>query len=311
MIRSMFLRYLDPDPEGNQGGGDPAAAPTGGDPTTVVVTPTHGDPNPPPTYTPPELDLAQAIPPEYRDKPYFQKLQSFEQMVKEFDGLQGLLGRRPTGVPAENATPEEWDTFFSALRPKDPSEYELPETEYSKAHGRDENYVKAMTSVLHKAGVNKHQAKIIAEGNDQAIMDLRKQAQEKEAADLAARDAEFDTKLKETFRDKLDSALARNKELIQKHVPAELQPHLANLPNDALLAVTTLLNDIHEKYVKADSFEPNGGPTSGADPAALQAEGRKLMASDAYKDFRHANHDAVVNKVREIYSQIAAAQKNT
>jgi len=89
MIRLM----RDPDPAGAQGGG---ATPPAGTTTQVPNLPPGGAP---PAYTPPTLDMATALPPEYRDKPYF-KGKDFVSIVKEFDNAQKLIGARPSGIPA-------------------------------------------------------------------------------------------------------------------------------------------------------------------------------------------------------------------
>lgn len=298
-----FMLRLCLSPDGDQGGdaGDQGDAGQGGQDGAVAIRADHGDQSPPVEYKAPELDMKGAIPPEYRDKPYFQKLESFEQMVKEFDGLQGLLGKPRAAVPGENATPEELESFFSGLRPKEATEYEFPETEFSKAQGRDEAYTTEMAKAFHKVGIHKHQAAELVQMNDAVLAQMAER--QKEAA--VQRDQEFDTRLKDTFKENTNAVLARNKEIIQKHVPEDLRESLMNLPNDALLAVTTMLDDIHKKYIAPDNFNPQGGSAAGPDAATLSAEGRKIMASEAYKDFRNPGHEEAKQRVSDLYKQIA------
>lgn len=258
----------------------------------------HQPPTPPEKYIPPEIDMTQAIPPEHRDKDYFKDL-TFDRMVNEFVGLKSKLGERPpVGVPGADATPEQITTFYDALRPKDTKEYEFPETEFSKAHGRDEQFQTKMRDVFHKAGVSTYQAKVLTEGYDAVLAEFQQQG--------AEADQKFDDKITEIYgAEGRDKALKMAKDLMIENIPPDLKPLLDNLPNHALLLLTTTLNSVHKKYVQEDTLDGGAKPGS-ADETSLRQQALDIMQSKAYKDFREPGHDEAEAKLQEIYAQIGA-----
>ncbi len=274
-----------------------------GDPPPVVKINNPPPTDPPVTHVYPEVDMVTAIPPEHRNKEYFKDI-TFEKMTNEFVALQAKLGERPSvGVPGADATSEQVTNFYNSLRPKEMSEYAFPETEFSKTHGRNENFQTGMREVFHKAGVSQHQVQLLTEGYDALASKIK--------ADGAEADQKFDDKITEIYgKDGREAALNISKNLMKESIPDNLKPLLEGIPNNALLLLTTTLNAVHNKYIKEDHIPPGGVPPVG-DQVALRAEGMKLMQSAAYKDFRDPGHDAVQAKVKEIYGQIAAIQKAT
>ena len=298
-MRNKYFRIcLNSDGGDGNGGGDPAGAGGGGGGTSHSVN------NPAPAgeaYKAPELDMATAIPPEYREKPYFKNIKDFTGMVKEFDNLQTLMGKRPAGIPSDNASDAERDKFYSAFRPGKAEEYELPETEFSKKNGRTPDAVKKMQEVFHNAGLSKYQAGKLTEAYESMVAD----AQASEAAGRQKLEQEFQTEFDKTFGDRGPEVQKTVKGLMDKFIPQHMKPYVANMPNEALLVLTATLNGVYEQYIKEDGTSFEGRRPGGADVAELQQEARTLMQSEAYKDFRHAQHDATKTKVQELYRQIA------
>jgi len=290
-------------PFNNRGlvGDPPAGDPPAGDPPEVKIdvnnTPPGGDP---PAYKAPELDMATALPPEHRNKEYFKDI-TFEKLIDQHVNLQSKLGQRPdVGVPGAEATPEQITAFYNSLRPKDMSEYAFPETEFSKANGRDEGFQTGMKQVFHDAGVSQHQVNKITEGYDKIAGDIK--------ATEEAKDTEFDTKISEIYKDSRETALGIAKNLMRENIPDDLKPELENLDNRSLLLLTTTLNAVHKKYISEDGIGPSNRPATG-DPVALREEAMQLMKTPAYKDFRDPGYDVAQQKVKDLYSQIAEIQK--
>lgn len=294
----FFHVNRDPDPADNQGGGgDPT--PPDNNPESVGANVDHKPGTEDPQYTSPDLNMAEAIPPQFRDKEYFKDI-TFERLINDHVNLQSKLGQRPpVGVPDANATPEQVEQFYSTLRPKEASEYEFPETDFSKEKGRDEHFTTGMREVFHKAGISKHQAKILTEGFDAYTAGR--------LAESLKADEQFDTKITEIYGDKRDEALTRAKNLMKENIPEDMKPLLDTLPNNALLLLTTTLNKVHDKYIKEDSITPTNQPGSD-DPTALQEEARRIMQSEDFKDFRRPGYDKAQKRVTEIYNRIAALQ---
>lgn len=284
--------------DGGDGGGGDGGSDAGGNGGSKKVNVDHGDPNPPPQYKAPELDMKTAIPPDFRNKPYFQKITSFEQLVKEFDNVQHLIGKRPSVIPGPDARPEERARFYEALRPKDAKEYEFPETEYSKKFGVNEPAREKMREVFHKLGLDKTQVSGLAEAYDAMAMEAR-----------TAEDAMLDERLEKMFPGKRDEALDTARNLMKEHIPQDLRPLLAQVSGASLLLLTTTLNSVYKKYISQDAMpsSQSSGTGGAADVDALRQEAHTLMKSPEFKDFRNAGHDRAQARVKEIYKQIDLA----
>jgi len=289
----------------NADGGD------GGGGTTVQV------PNQPPAggdagYQPPAIDMATALPPEYRDKPHF-KGKDFVSIVKEHDNLQKLIGARPAGVPGESATPEEWDKFLGALKPKDIAGYQLPETEFSKAQKRTPEYEKSVKDAMFQLGVPPRLASKLVDWFEGQLVSGEKAQSEKANAEKVSRETQFEGLLDKTFGQEKQKALDLAKGLMAAEVPAEhketVSKALDGMSNEQLFALTLVLNNVHKKYIAEDN-PPGGANNAGGDTASWQREAEETMRSAAYRDFRDPGHEQARAKVQQLFQQIAAVRKS-
>lgn len=300
----MLKLYRDPNGADGNGGATPPAG-------TTVQIPNQPPAGTPPAYTPPALDMATALPPEYRDKPYF-KGKDFVSIVKEFDNAQKLIGSRPAGIPAENATPEEWDKFLGAVRPKDLTEYVLPETEFSKAKPRSPEYEKALREIMAEAGVSKHGFSKAVSKIENFLAEGKKQADAQKDAERVSRETQFEQLLDKTFGAQKQQTLDKVKGIMSEQAPAEhkeaISKALDGMSNEQLFAMTVVIDNIHKNYIAEDN-PPNGGTPAGGDPASLQREAEETMRSAAYKDFRDPGHEAARARVQQLFTRIAGLRK--
>jgi len=261
-----------------------------------------------PAYTPPDIKMGEAIPPEFRDKPFF-KDKTFVEVIKEHVNLQTLLGQRPTGIPKDDASDEEWGKFVSTLKPKSLDEYVLPETEFSKANKRTPGYEKAVKEIMADAGVPKRQFPKVVEGIEKFLS----QAQVNQTGQTKAQEAEFEKLLDTTYGANKQIVIDRAKKLMGDSVDPTLQPKVAevlkNISNDQLFVLTAVLEGIHKKYIAEDNFSGGGGNTGG-DAVTWQTEAETIMKSEAYKDFRNPAYDFSHQKVQELFQKIAATKIN-
>jgi len=301
MFRTIRLCY---DPDAAAG-----AAPQVDVPGSTTVQVTTGDA--PPAYTPPTLDMATALPPEFRNEPYF-KGKDFVSIVKEHANLQKLIGQRPAGIPGADAPDTEWTKLADTLRPKDLTAYQFPETEFSKANKRSPELEKAVREIMAEAGVPAKLFPKAAAKVDAFLAETAKTSDTKREEARVAREKEFDTLLASTYGDKRTEVTERAKALMVESVPAELKESvtkaLSNISNDALFALTAVLNGIHSKYIAEDS-RPGAFSPSGADAASLQSEAEAIMRSPEYQDFRSPGYEAARAKVQELFGQVAKARK--
>lgn len=288
----------------------PQSDPPAGDPPPVKID--NPDPNPPPPYTPPDIDMTKALPPEYREKPAF-KGKGFVDLVKEHDNLQTLLGQRPAGIPKEDASDEEWGKFLGALKPKTADEYVLPDTDFSKATPRSPEYLKAMREIFYGADVNKRQAAKLTAGIE-GVLAKAKEFQEKAKIEAAEKQAaEFEGMLDKTFGAQKQEVLDRTKKMMVEMVDPAMKETVGNalkdLPNSAMFALASILDGVHKKYIASDAPPGGDGSNVGGDPATWQAEAEKIMASETYRDWRKSGHDDAKKRVQELFGMVAASQQ--
>lgn len=266
---------------------------------------------PPPAYTPPDIKMAEALPPEFRDKPFF-KDKTFVDVIKDHVNLQTLLGQRPAGIPKEDATDEEWGKFVEAIKPKSADEYAFPETDFSKKTPRNPEYEKALKGIMLEAGIPKRQfAKVVA-GIESVLGNVVAEDANKKAELAKTRETEFEALLDKTYPKDKQVVIDRTKKLMSDSVDPSLKEKVAaalkDISNENLFVLTAVLDGIHKKYIAEDN-PPGGNDNVGGDAASLQAEAEKIMQSAEYKDFRMAGHDAAKTKVQELFQRVAALRK--
>lgn len=260
----------------------------------------------PPEEKPPVPVFDTLIPEEFKDRPYLNDLKAlqvgpdaYKALFSKLDGAQKLIGKK-TGIPEAGAPPEEWDQFHARLRPTTAEEYE-----FAAKDGADPDFTKAVKGMFFEAGLTKSQAAKLQTKFDAYITE-KTAGQTAESKRL---DEEFEALTKTTFGAENMNVLALGKSLLAELTPDSLKPHLARLPNEALVVLAGVMASVRAKYLGEDKGGGGGGGGGGAptDSAALREEAKKLMTSDAWKDFRHPDHDKARVRVDEIYRIVGAA----
>lgn len=245
---------------------------------------------------PPAPVLKEYIPQELHDRGYLKDFldkpvdkDTIAALAKKLDGAETLIGRK-TGVPAADAKPEEWEKFYGALRPEKADDYD-----YKFGEKADADFVKTFKESAHHAGMSKGMVNRLMEKLQPYFANRQKAAEEA----AAAQDAEF-TKLTASVD---SAAMDKVKAALKEFVPDEAKLHIGSLDNKALALMALSINAILKKYANEDDLNPGGGAGGGGEDAtALREEARKLMASPAYTDFRHPDHEKTKKRVDEIYA---------
>lgn len=265
----------------------------------------------PPTYTPPDINMAEALHPDLRDKPFF-KDKSFSDVMTEHANLQALMGQRPAGIPGDDASDEDWGKFIGAIKPKSADEYGFPETDYSKAGKRNEGYETAIRTMANEVGIPKRQFPKFVEMIEQHLGAADKLGATQTEEQKATRETEFEGMLDKAYPTDKQAVLDRTKKLMVESVdPAfkdKVDEVLKDISNETLFALTAVLDGVYKKHIAEDT-PPGGGDGATGDAASLMAEMQKIQSSKEYTDFRLPGHDAAKLRVPELAKQIAALQK--
>lgn len=275
---------------------DPPATPPVVDPPATPPATPPGTPAVVPPAAPEAPTLESLVPEAYKDKPWVQELKDINGLFEKADWAVGKVGEKSFGIPQENATPEEKEKFYIELgKPETPAGYEFGEV---KPELYNEEFQGKIKELMHKANVSVESAKVLEGGYNELIGELAKG----QGATKEQQDAQFVELTTKIYGDKKDEVFKQARALIEANTRPEVKPFLETLSNEALVVMADTLNTIAGKYIKADQLPTGGGAVGPQSADEKRVEGRKLMASEAYKDAFHADHEATVQKVRELYN---------
>ncbi len=250
--------------------------------------------------------LKDYTPEDLRDKPYLKDFldkpvdkDTIGALMKKLDGAETLIGKRGPSLPAADAKEEDWDKFFAPLRPAKADEYVLPGKEGVKP---DEAFVKSVRESFFAAGIPKRQAeKFMAKfGPEMEAYSAAKAQAQKDAQ--AKADAEFETLSKAALGDSNKAVIARVNATMKELCPAPMKAYLDKLSNENLVIMAAVIDAVQKKYMSEDELNPKPTGNTGGDEGSVSEKGRALMASKAYTDPWHPEHDKVVAEVNALYA---------
>lgn len=318
-MKTKLWRHLAPrmaDESGGGGSGNPEIMPIMDENQsgTVDITTSPETPAELPTFS---------IPEEYREKPFIKNILGSQdpngELFKQFENLQTMLGKKPKGVPADDAADEEWQQYYESIRPKDKAEYDIPLLEAGEGASdidkkiiehlnaqRDDKFLEGVRDILHSEGLTKKQATNIAKKYDQALLSLVKADVQKNIEAQEALNKEFDTYAAEVLgTTDVASAVTKAREALAPLLSEKAKPLLEQLTdNKAAVILLDIGNQVRKTYLKEDS-KPIGANAATSTVESQREHARKLMNSPEYLDPTHTRHEAVKREINEIYASIS------
>lgn len=254
---------------------------------------------------------AFVVPDAYKDRGWVEKVKSPDDLWKTLDNAQSLLGKRPAGIPANDAPDEEWQKFFQAARPESADKYTLGDIE-GLPEGVDLAPYKAQAQkLMYDAGLTQKQADALWKQYLGVEMGAVAQSQQ----DL---DKRYDETLNKTFGEKRAEAEAKAQEIINKYVPEDLRTNITKLVNnpEGMVGVIALATEMQAKHdaelasIKAEYGAegklPNGsGKVESANINEVVTELAKLRLSPEAQDFTKSGHKAAMDKIAELQAIVA------
>ena len=251
-----------------------------------------------------------AVPDAYKDRGWVEKIKSPDDLWKMTDNAQSLLGKRPAGIPANDAPQEEWDKFYQAARPESPDKYAFSDIE-GLPEGVDlTSYKSEAQKAMHKAGLTQRQADALWKEYVGLEMGAVKTSQE-------GLDKRFDEVAAKVLGDKLGPAQTIAQEAIKTYVSEELRTSFANNP-DGMVAMIELANGYEGKIAEKDAeIErikteygaegklPSGEQASSTDIAETVAKLSKLRLSPEAQDFTKPGHKKAMDDIAALQAIVA------
>lgn len=247
-----------------------------------------------------------AVPAEYAEKGYAKDIKTEADLWKKLDGSQSLLGKpKEGGVPQEGSTQETWDAFYkTAGRPEAAADYKF------NRDGLNEEFVKdfanddldnATKDIFLKAGISQKQADILQPEFEKMMEGIHLQGIEKFNQD----NVNFDELAQKTFGDKEEEVMQVSKQMLTDNAPEGFKEEIEKLPNESLILMAGVLNNIKTKYINEDNLDPNNNLNNGANSEqGLREEARKILQSERYRNSFHPENDQALKEVADIYEKI-------
>lgn len=317
----MFIRFLNgysrfcfnaegADGAGGSGGGvtqtpapaqpaTPAAQPTGAEvPNTPTTPSTPATPATPPETTP------YKVPDAYKDKPWAAHIKSEDDLYKQFDGVQELIGKKTIQpIDYTKATPEEIAAHHAKSAPQDIAAYKFAVP--------DDPTAKAVGEAFKQAGVNEFQG--------QEIVKALSPFFEKMDAEIKAQALSEEGYMKlsqAAFGENFKAALGKAESTIKANADEADQKVFDEMPNEQRIAVDKTVNKIVDKYeariaqilkehgIHETGAQGNGGESKvvldlTAQRAALRAEINAVSA----RPHTAEEKQVLIEKLNDTYKQ--------
>lgn len=290
-------------PDGGESGGS-APPPAASTPPAAVATPAPAAAQTPPAGDAPPKQFA--VPDAYKDKPWASNIKSEDDVYKQLDGVQELIGKK-TIMPIDyaKATPEEVATYHATLAPKEASAYAFAQP--------DDPVSKMVGDAFIKNGINENQGKgivtALAPFFEKMEGDLKAQSTSEEGY-MALSKAAFGDNFKET--------IGKVEAVLKAHAPDDATKQaLDDMPNDQRIAVDKVVSKVVEGYeariakilkdhgVHETGAQGEGGNGSmSTDINAVRADLRKQINDLSTKPMQNGNDKKVlIDKLQATYAQ--------
>lgn len=265
---------------------DKSNQPPAGDPPVPAGDnqPPAGDP---PAGDPPPADYK--IPDAYKDKPWAAKVKSEDDLWKQLDNTQTLLGKKHVVPDFDKATPKEIEDFVAQTRPEKIDAYDFSggQEDYT-ASDLDPEFGKA----FQKAGIH---PKI---GNE-LIKDLKGAIEAN--LDKAFEPEAFITEMKAALGS--EANINATRQFIEGNLSAEDKAVLDNVPNAHLAVVYRLAAKLQKAYGATETGLGGEHKTdaSGKTVAETQSDLRKQIRELDKRPHDQSEKDALINRLNDTY----------
>lgn len=244
------------------------AAPT---PTPAAPTPAADPNNPTPTPTPAATEYK--VPDAYKDKAWSAKIKTEDDVYKQLDNLNTLVGKKvinPNDLP--NRTPEERAEFYNQLRPADKGVYKFADDVPAEWQGEYRN-------MLHDAGVSEDQAQKLVPAFEKFSAGELAKAYSKES---------FATELEKSFGKDFDAPAASAGREFKSHLSEDDKTLLEEVPNRFLGLMYRFTNNLQKAYgIKDTGAAANDGNSGSTPPDMAKQRSDKRAEINALESRSH------------------------
>lgn len=198
-----------------------------------------------------EVSESFAIPEAYQEKKWAQNIKSSDDLWREVDTLQPLIGKKT--IPDADSSEEDWNKFHDNFRPESPEGYEF---DFGEGATVNEEVLGKYKEVFHKLGMS----------NDAAFKLIQAHSEIEGSFAPDTSEEGFKTLTEDAFGENAGKVIANANSLI-KDLPEDQAKAIQMLPNDQLVSVLSLVSKVHDKYSREDAPISNAelAPSVGRD----------------------------------------------
>jgi len=253
------------------------------------------------------LDMTKIFGEDFAKDPALKDFKDPASLVKAFKDTKALVGKPRFDVPGQDTPPEQAAEFWKKLGvPDSPEAYGLKPDANVPEHNNEANtaFLKTFEGVAHELKLNQTQAAGLQKFFDDMTVNLGKTA----AATQAEEDAQLDSLFSKALGAEKDVAAERIKGVLEKVLPAEMRPILAEkMSNEALTAIALLEKHFRETYGQSDKNLGDNATAKGSSVAELRKDAQGLYSEmqkvgpmdPAYKGMKE-RYDAMYKTIGEL-----------
>jgi hypothetical protein len=228
-------------------------------------------------------------------------------MVKNYVNAQKAIGKKGVPLPTDKSTPEEWNTFYSAIgRPKDAKEYVFDKAPDLPDEAWDSDAAEAFKQKAFELGLTTKQVAAIAEIENQRtaasvklVQEAKGKEEETKAAEVAKQKDEAEKALKKEWGADYDHNLAFANAFVAKTTDEsnkqDVLDVIGNNPKLIKWCCSWGKKTSESKSIDTSQFQK-------ASPASLGDKIDQLRSTPGYMNGQLKSSDPI--KHREIHAEI-------
>jgi hypothetical protein len=245
-----------------------------------------------------EFNFRDHISDEFKSSKTLEQYKDLNGLVKSHIELNKMLGDR-VKLPSENSTPEEINKFYAKLgRPEAMDKYEFKNPEQlPEGFQLNEAGTTKFKELAFKLGLTQKQAnELRGYYVNEAIEQHKSTYVSKEKME-----EEFVNKGKEKFGDKYDNVINNASKVMKENLSEEQRASLDKMDNEQLLAVSELINNLSNKYIKQDTIDNNYKPANTLDDQ--KNELTKLLEKQKTLNAFSPDWDTTNKRIKDLYAK--------
>lgn len=231
---------------------------------------------------------AYKVPDAYKDKPWASKIKSDDDLWKQLDNTQQLIGKKSIAPDFDKATPEEIEDYVKQTRPADVKAYQF-------AEGTDDAIKGVLSESLFKNGVTPYQAN--------SVIKAFQDAEKVQTAAFYSTDG-MSKEFEKSFGADWKKISGDTINVIKANVSPEDAKALDGLPNPMLALTLRAINQIVTKYGIEEKGAHTSAETGGHKPpdmAKVRSDLRTQIAELPNRPHTAAEKDDLIAKLNATY----------